>query len=102
MLAQFTLIPIATKTDSLSDALTESIKLIINSGLNYKAGPMGTTVEGEWNEIINLINRCRKQLLKNHSRVSIHITIDDRKNSKGRIEGKITSLEKKIGKKLKQ
>jgi uncharacterized protein (TIGR00106 family) len=102
MIAQFTLIPLGIKGDSLSKALAKAMKHVVESGLEYKAGPMGTTVEGEWFEIMNLINHCRKTLLLEFPRVHITITIDDRKDAKDRITGKISSLEKKMGVKLKK
>lgn len=102
MIAQFTIFPIGTKTDSLSLHLTGIMKLVVRSGLDYKVGPMGTTVEGEWDEIVDLIDRCRRTLLKKHSRLHIAITIDDRRGARGRITGKVNSLEKKTGLRLKK
>ena len=115
MIAQFTLIPLGTKmvrqahhtersrrADSLSKSLAKAVQHIVESGLDYKAGPMGTVVEGEWYEIMNLINRCRKTLRRDHSRVQILINIDDRQDAKGRIAGKVQSLERKMGVKLRK
>ncbi len=102
MIAQFTLIPIGTKTDSLSKTLAKAMSHIVESGLEYKVGPMGTAVEGDWYQIMNLVNRCRKTLLRECSRVQISITIDDRKNAENPIAQKVKSLEKKMGVKLKK
>ena len=102
MIAQFTLIPLGIKTDSLSKSLAKAMRHIVDSGLDYKAGPMGTVVEGEWYQIMNLINRCRKILRRDHTRVQILINIDDRQDAGGRIAGKVRSLEKKMGVKLKK
>ena len=103
MIAQFTLVPIGTKTDSLSKLIAKAVPPIVESGLDYKLGPMGTVVEGDWYQIINLINRCRKTLLRECDRLQINITFDDRKKaSKGLIGSKVKSLEKKTGLKLKK
>ena len=102
MIAQFTLIPLGTKTDSLSRSLAKAMRHVADSGLDYKAGPMGTAVEGDWYQIMNLINRARKTILREYPRVLISITLDDRKNAKGRITGKVKSLEKKMGMKLRK
>ena len=102
MISQFTLIPLGTKTDSLSKTLAKAMEHIVESGLDYKVGPMGTTVQGDWYQIMNLINRCRKTLLKDCDRVSIQISVDDRKDAQDPIREKVRSLEKKMGKKLSQ
>ena len=102
MIAQFTLIPLGTKNDSLSKTLSKALMPIVESGLNYKVGPMGTTVQGDWYQIMTLINRCRKTILRECDRVEILITIDDRKNSENPIENKVKSVEKKMGVKLKK
>jgi uncharacterized protein (TIGR00106 family) len=102
MIAQFTLIPLGTKSGSLSKSLAKAMKHVADSGLNYKAGPMGTAVEGEWYQIMNLINRCRKTILREHPRVHIAIAIDDRIGARDQIKGKVKSLEIKMGMKLRK
>ncbi|OGR89762.1 MAG: hypothetical protein A3A86_04590 [Elusimicrobia bacterium RIFCSPLOWO2_01_FULL_60_11] len=101
MIAQFTLIPLGTKTDSLSQSLVNAMKLVAESGLAYKAGPMGTAVEGDWDEVMDLIGRCREAILKEAPRVMVLIEVDDRKGAKNPIVSKLASLEKKMGIKLK-
>ncbi len=97
MIVQFTLTPIGTKSESLSDILSKALSPIAESGLPYKVGPMGTAVEGDWKQVMDLIDRCRKACLDQCERVSIAITVDDRKNAApDRIGGKVASLEKKM------
>lgn len=97
MITQFTLTPIGTKSDSLSDILSKALAPVAASGLPYKIGPMSTSVEGDWNSIMDLINRCREACLKECDRVSIAITVDDRKGAApNRITGKVQSLETKM------
>ena len=102
MIAQFTLVPLGTKTDSLSKNLVKAMKLVADSGLNYKIGPMGTVVEGDWWQVMNLINRCRKTILREAPRVSIQIFLDDRPSAKDPIKSKVRSLERKMGIKIKK
>ena len=103
MLAELELIPIGTKSASLSALLTEAAKLIDQSGLDYRIGPMGTVVEGEWDQIMALAKRCHQLLLASSDRVMTTIRIDDRKDKPGlgRITQKVQSLEAKVGKPLK-
>jgi len=102
MIVQLTLTPLGTKNASLSKIIARAFRPILRSKLRYKVGPMGTTIEGEWSQIMNCINQCRKILLQNSSRAAISIMIDDRKGVKNPLTRKVQSLEKKLGRKLNQ
>jgi uncharacterized protein (TIGR00106 family) len=101
MLIEFSIIPIGIGS-SLSAHIAEVLKIVDASGLPYKATPMGTVVEGEWDELLKLIKKCHKTAMKSGDRVVTTISIDDRKGKRNRIEEKVRSVEKKIGKALKK
>ena len=100
MVVNFTVVPIG-KDSSLSAKVAEILKIVSESGIDYKLHSMGTILEGDWDEIMRLIKKCHKRVLKDSDRVLTTITIDDRKGRIGRIAGKVKSVEKKLGKKLK-
>ena len=104
MVAELEIIPIGTKTASLSALLAEVAKLIDQSGLDYRVGPMGTVVEGEWDRVMGLAKQCHEAMLASASRVMTTIRIDDRtdKPGSGRITQKVQSLEAKVGKPLRK
>lgn len=92
MLFQLTMFPSARETESVSEAVAKVIAMIDKSGLPYKLGPMSTTIEGEWDEVMAVINSARQMLRKDHDRIYISITIDDRKGARNRLEGKVESI----------
>ena len=104
MLAELEIVPIGTKSASLSVHLAEVAKLIDQSGLDYRVGPMGTVVEGDWDRVMQLAKQCHQALLQSSDRVMTTIRIDDRKDKpgSGRIVQKVQSLEAKVGKPLKR
>ena len=104
MLAELQIVPIGTKGTSLSTHLAKVARIIDQSGLDYRVGPMGTTVEGEWDEIMQLAKQCHQIILKSADRVLTSIRIDDRKDKPGpgRIVEKVQSLEAKVGRPLKR
>ncbi len=104
MLAEFEIIPIGTNSASLSAQLAEIARLIDHSGLDYRVGPMGTVVEGEWDRIMTLAKQCHQAMLGSSSRVMTTIRIDDRKDKPGpgRITQKVQSLEAKVGQPLRK
>lgn len=99
MLFQVTMFPSGSKrkSASVSEHVAKVINLIDKSGLSYKLTPMATCIEGEWNEVMEVINKARLMLRRNgHERIYISITIDDRKGAKKRLTGKIDSIERKL------
>jgi uncharacterized protein (TIGR00106 family) len=101
MLAEFSIIPIGGGS-SIGDQLAEVLKTVDASGLPYKVNPMGTVVEGEWEDVMNLIKKCHKIVMKSEDRVLTTISIDDRKGKPNRIDEKVKSVERRIGKSLKK
>ena len=104
MLAELEIIPIGTATPSVSAMLADVAKLIDQSGLDYRVGPMGTVVEGDWDRVMQLAKQCHQAVLSSNSRVMTTIRIDDRKDKPGtgRIVQKVQSLEAKVGRPLKR
>jgi uncharacterized protein (TIGR00106 family) len=103
MLAELEIIPIGTKSVSLSRLLAEAAKLIDASGLAYRAGPMGTVVEGEWDDVMRLAKACHDALRQATGRVVTTIRIDDRSDVAGaRLAAKVQSLERAVGRPLKR
>jgi conserved hypothetical protein TIGR00106 len=101
MLTEFSIVPLGVGS-SLSDKLSIVLKIIDESGMSYKVNPMGTVVEGEWDDTMALIKKCRDELMKNEERVIISIKIDDRKSKTNRINEKVASVERKLGKSLRK
>jgi uncharacterized protein (TIGR00106 family) len=101
MLAEVSIIPIGIGS-SIGDKLAEVLKIIDASGLPYKVNPMSTVIEGEWDEIMKLIKKCHEAVMKTGERAVTTITIDDRKGKPNRIEEKVKSIEKRLGKTLKK
>ena len=89
------------KGESLSPYVSRVLKVIDESGLTYRLTPMGTIMEGEWDEVMEVVGDCFKELNKDCSRIGVHIKIDYRDGSESRMESKIDSLEKKLGRTLK-
>lgn len=101
MIVTFSIIPVGSGS-SLGDKVAEVLKIVDASGLPYKVNPMGTVVEGEWDEIFGLIRKCHLAVLKKERRIYTTIAVDDRKGRNRQLERKVLSLEKRIGRPLKK
>ena len=101
MLAMFSTFPI-DKGSALGKDVAGVIDLIDKSGLDYQTTAMGTLVEGDWDEVMDLIKICHDKLRENSDRVNTKISIDDRAGAKGRLKGKVADIEKIIGREVKK
>lgn len=93
MLATFSIIPLGQGIH-ISKQIAEIINIIDESGLDYQLTSMGTIVEGNWEEIMNLIEKCHKHAFDFGDRVYTTIAIDDFKGRTSRLKGKVESVEK--------
>lgn len=96
VLIDFSIFPL-DKGESVSPYVARALKIIRKSGLTHKLGPMGTCIEGEWDEVMGVVGRCLEEMKKDCSRIYMTIKADYRKDATGRIDGKIRSVEKKLG-----
>lgn len=99
VLLEFSMSPM-DKGESLSKYVARSLDIIDRSGLPYKLNPMGTVMEGEWDEVFGVVKKCYDRMSEDCKRISVHIKVDARKGKEGRLEGKIASVEKRLGKPL--
>lgn len=102
MLVEFSIVPVGTGSSSIGDQLAEVLNIVDKSGLPYKANPMGTVIEGSWDAVFSLIKKCHAKIMKSGERAITTITIDDRKGKPNRINKKVESIERRLGRTLKK
>ncbi len=101
VLLEFSMSPM-DKGVSLSQYVARSLDIIDKSGLPYRLNPMGTVIEGEWDECMKVVTACYERMAQDCVRISCAIKIDARQGPPGRLESKIDSLQKNLGRPLKQ
>ena len=88
-------------TQSKSVFVARVLDIVDKSELEYQLTPMGTIIEGETvEEVLAVINEAYEELQIDCDRVYSSIKIDYRKGSVGRLNKKVGSAEKKLGRKL--
>jgi len=96
VLVNFAMFPTDSGT-SVSKYVSKIIKMIDESGYDYKLNPMGTSFETEtMPQALDLINESYK-ILENHQRIYCVVNFDIQKSKSNRISSKIKSIEDKIG-----
>lgn len=101
VICQFAMFP-TDKGESLGVFVSRIVDVIDRSNVAYKLTPMSTIIETDTlEEALSLIKQSYKQLEEDCNRVYASVTIDIRKGKSQRLLGKISSLESRLGKKVK-
>lgn len=98
VLLEFTMFP-TDKSESKSKEVSEIIKIIRESGVNYQLTAMATLIETQTiSEALALVEKCYLKLEElGCNRVYSTLKFDIRKGHENRLKTKIESIEKHIG-----
>lgn len=89
--------PIGTGTPSVSRYVAGVEKILRRSGLKNQLTAMGTIIEGDLDEILQVVRRMHEHpFTQGAVRVSTFVKIDDRRDKEHTIEGKMRSVEEKL------
>jgi uncharacterized protein (TIGR00106 family) len=64
--------------ESLSAHEARILDIVDRSGVPYRLTPMGTILEGEWEEVMGVVTACFKNLQSDCSRVGMNLKVDYR------------------------
>ena len=100
LLAEFSIWPM-DKGESVGAYVARCLDIVDRSGLPYKLGPLGTCIEGEYDQVMAVIRQCHQALEADSNRIACTIKMDWRRGPGGKLESKVTSVEQRVGRKLK-
>ena len=83
--------------DSVHDAVAAAVRIVRESGLANRTDSMFTTIEGEWDEVFDVVRRATEAAGRFGSRVSLVLKADIRPGYTGEITGKLDRLEQALG-----
>jgi len=101
VLLEFSMSPLE-KGASVGEYVARSLKIIDESGLDYRLHAMGTIVEGEIDEVLGVLKRCLAAMAADCERITCTAKLDYRKGYSGRLNTKVASVEEKLGRPLKK
>ncbi|QEE61078.1 thiamine-binding protein [Salinibacterium sp. dk2585] len=98
MLVAFSVSPGGTgrTNGSVHDAVAAAVKVVRESGLPHRTDAMFTTIEGEWDEVFDVVKRATDAVGEFGSRVSLVLKADIRPGYTGELDGKVARLEQAI------
>ena len=87
---------VAAEDGSVHDAVAAAVRVVRESGLPHSTSSMFTEVEGEWDEVFDVVRRATEAVMPFGSRVSLVLKADIRPGYAGEIDGKIERLERAL------
>jgi len=98
MLVAFSVAPSGTGNadGSVHDAVAAAVQIVRDSGLPNRTTSMFTEIEGEWDEVFDVVKRATEAVGAYGSRVSLVLKADIRPGFSGELTGKVERLEQAI------
>ena len=95
MLVAFSVAPAGTSdpTGSVAAAVADAVRVVRSSGLPHSTDSMFTTVEGEWEECLDVVRRACEAVGAHSDRVSLVLKADIRPGRTGEMQAKLDRLE---------
>ena len=94
MIVAFSVAPSGgSSTDSVHDAVAAAVRIVRESGLPNRTSSMFTEIEGEWDEVMDVVRRATEAVGEYGTRVSLVLKADIRPGRVGELDGKIARLE---------
>ena len=81
---------------SVHDAVAAAVRVVRDSGLPHRTTSMFTEIEGEWDEVFDVVKRATDAVLPFGSRVSLVLKADIRPGWTGELDGKVERLERSL------
>ncbi|WP_433676707.1 thiamine-binding protein [Microbacterium gorillae] len=98
MIVAFSVAPSGTGREdgSVHDAVAAAVRVVRESGLPHSTSSMFTELEGEWDEVMDVVKRATEAVLPFGSRVSLVLKADIRPGYTGELTGKLERLERAL------
>ena len=99
-LMEISIVPLGTGTASVSKYVAEAIEVLkIEEDIKYEMTPMGTLIEAtSVGKLLDIAEKMHNRVLTGDiKRVVTTIKIDDRRDKKLTMRGKLKSVEEKLG-----
>lgn len=84
MLAELRITPMGCE-DEFARVVADVVRLVADGDMQYEVHGMGTTVEGQIDDILDLVRRCHEEVRRHSDRVLIEVSIDDRAGREGEL-----------------
>ncbi len=81
------------ETGGVSAAVAEAVRVVRASGLPHETNAMFTNVEGEWDEVMDVVKRAVEAVAARAPRVSLVLKADLRPGRTGQLTAKVARVD---------
>ncbi|GAB3656994.1 MTH1187 family thiamine-binding protein [Zhihengliuella somnathii] len=98
MIVAFSVAPAAAQDadGSVHDAVAAAVAVVRESGLPNRTSSMFTEIEGDWDEVMDVVKRATEAVTAVSDRVSLVLKADIRAGRTGELDGKVERLERAL------
>ncbi|RNL84551.1 MTH1187 family thiamine-binding protein [Halostreptopolyspora alba] len=96
MIVAFSVSPMGTG-ESVAPAVARAVRVVRESGLPNRTDAMFTTVEGDWDEVMDVVRRAVAAAGEGAGRVSLTLKADIREGVEEGLTGKVEAVERELG-----
>jgi len=82
--------------ESVGELVADAVRIVRESGLASETNAMFTNIEGEWDEVMDVIKRCVEAVAARAPRVSVVIKVDHRPGATGAMRKKVEVVEERL------
>lgn len=95
VLAELSIFPM-DKGVSLAPYVARAVAIIKQSGLEHQFGPMSTVIEGQWEQVMDVVSNCQRDLAKDCDRILVYLRLDCRRGRVDAIRSKVRSVQSRL------
>jgi uncharacterized protein (TIGR00106 family) len=95
MIVAFSVTPLGVGED-VADYVADAVRVVRASGLPNRTDAMFTSIEGDWDEVMEVVKAAVDAVAARAPRVSVTLKADIRPGVTGGLESKVTSLERHL------
>ncbi len=89
--------PSATGDGGVSEAVAEAVRVIRASGLPTETNAMFTNIEGDWDEVMEVVKQAVEVVAARYPRVGLVLKADIRPGYDGQLTAKVQRIEEALG-----
>jgi uncharacterized protein (TIGR00106 family) len=96
MLVAFSVSPVGVG-EEVADYVADAVRVVRESGLPNRTDAMFTTIEGDWDEVMDVVKRAVDAVAARAPRVGLSLKADLRPGVTGALDSKVEAIERRLG-----
>ncbi|MEP6814868.1 MAG: MTH1187 family thiamine-binding protein [Marmoricola sp.] len=96
MIVAFSISPGGDETGGVSAAVAQAVRVVRDSGLPHETNAMFTNIEGEWDEVMDVVKRAVAVVAAHSPRVGLVLKADIRPGYVGQLTAKVERIEEQL------